>query len=186
MNCNSKGTAKKFESHTIFHPSPFTNTAQRVKNQIWSVFLIYFAEVYLKSSWRSSEPGKLVDNLKNAFLHLQLMCAWCFHRSTLACGAWNSSEEILKEEKIGNKIKSLTISSSCRYEIVYKVKIWLWLCLRSLDLVVYETMKGQADMAMRKVLHWVKDKTQRSTRLWKCPTDPTSSSNRRKLIQIHG
>lgn len=131
MNCNIKGTAKKFKSHTIFHPF-FTNTVQRVKNQIWIVSLIYFSELYLKSSWRNSVPDKLTGNPKNVFLSLHSMYAWYLHRSTFAHGDQNSLKEILKEEKI--KTLTISISSSNWYEIIYKVQIWLWLCLSSLDL----------------------------------------------------
>lgn len=59
-------------------------------------FPYIFCRGISKTSWRDSEPDKLVDNLKNTHLSRPLRCAQCPHRSTPARGNWNSSVEIIK------------------------------------------------------------------------------------------
>lgn len=46
-------------------------------------FPYIFCRGILKNSCRNSEPDKLVDNLKNAYLSLPLRCTQCPHRAHL-------------------------------------------------------------------------------------------------------
>lgn len=80
----AKKKAKMCKSHSILNLICLHQNCSK-SQRIWSNFLTHYAELHWKNSWSISEPDKLVDNLKNAYLSLPLRFAQCPHRRTFAC-----------------------------------------------------------------------------------------------------